>query len=139
MHILMRSGEKGLSKFMHSFKKNSTRDICTFLGKYDDKDRGDLRMRGDLRIAATGNNNDSKIDPENNKNCSCDSKIAVADIRWQKGYYDKHIENSTQRGHVVDYIHYNPYHHELVEDIANWPWTSLHMEKNLDPMEIWLD
>ncbi|MCF7844587.1 MAG: transposase [Kiritimatiellales bacterium] len=33
MHILMSSGEKGLSSFMHSFKKNSSRDLANVFGK----------------------------------------------------------------------------------------------------------
>jgi REP element-mobilizing transposase RayT len=43
MHILLNPGKKGLGRFMHSFKKNSSRDIQTVMGS-------------DFRIAATEKN-----------------------------------------------------------------------------------
>lgn len=70
---------------------------------------------------------------------SSDAGVAATlrDIRWQKGYYDEIIENSEQRDSAYDYIVYNPIRHNLVQDINDWPWASLHYEHLIDSMEIW--
>lgn len=88
IHLLLSPGKKGLSAFLHAFKKNSSRDIPSLF--------------------------------------------------WQKGYYDERIRDDKQRGTVIGYIQGNAMKHNLVTDITDWPWTSLHFPEMLDPMEVWL-
>ena len=77
---------------MHSFKKNSARDINNMLG--------------------------------------------VESERWQKGYHDEWIRDAAQAQRALIYIQENAIKHALVEDIADWPWTSLHFPELLDDWEI---
>jgi putative transposase len=88
VHMLISPGEKGLSSFMHAFKKNSSRDI--------------------------------------------------PNLFWKKGYHDERIHDGKQRGTVLAYIQGNGMKHGLVDEIWKWPWSSLHFEDVLDPMDIWL-
>jgi hypothetical protein len=60
-------------------------------------------------------------------------------MKWQKGYHDERIRDSRQRSTVFHYIQGNAMKHEFVNDMLDWPWTSLHFSHLLDPMEIWLD
>ncbi len=149
VHLIVSVGEKGASGFMHSFKKNSSRDVSEFLGC-----RSDFRIAAtgedDFRIAATGNIDDRIASAGNNDFCitsntrSGGSKTAAAlpeqhRIRWQKGYHDELIRDGTQRSAALAYVHGNAMKHGLVTEIPDWPWTSLHYRNRVDPMEVWLD
>ncbi|HCI03572.1 TPA: hypothetical protein DE059_01460 [Candidatus Peribacteria bacterium] len=116
MHILLCPGELGLSKFMQSFKCQSTRDINIFI-------------------------NDRSRDPRLNNSRSSDPRVAATTggLYWQKGYYDEHIKSSTQRARTTRYIQNNPVNHKLVDDASKWPWSSLHYENLMDEMDIWPD
>lgn len=89
VHLLMSPGEKGLSSFLHAFKKNSSRNI------------------------------------EN--------------LFWQKGYHDELIRSDEQRSSALGYIQGNAMKHKLVKEWIDWPWSSLHYEKILDPMGLWFE
>lgn len=45
---------------------------------------------------------------------------------WFK-YSDRVMRNETQLGHALNYIHYNPVKHGYVDDVYDWPWSSLGM------------
>ena len=70
MHIVVSPGKRGLSRFMQSFKCQSTRDINLLLAE-----RRPLRS-GDPRVSATG-----------------DGHL----IQWQKSFYDEQIQDAEQR------------------------------------------
>lgn len=106
MHMIVSPGEKGLSEFIQSFKKNSSRDARKIL----------QRRSGDSVIAA-----DMNV-------CS----------GWQKGFHDERIRDGKQCGSALNYVQRNALHHGLVKDVMDWPWTSLHFERFLDEMEMWL-
>ena len=43
---------------------------------------------------------------------------------WQRRYWEHQIRNETDLQRHVDYIHYNPVKHGLVEQVADWPYSS---------------
>jgi putative transposase len=43
---------------------------------------------------------------------------------WQRRYWEHLIRDETDFAAHVDYIHYNPVRHGLVEAAAEWPWSS---------------
>jgi REP element-mobilizing transposase RayT len=122
IHLILSCNEKGFSSFMHSFKKTTSRDVSRFLGG------------SDFRIAAA----------EVKGSRSGGSKTAASPVlplrvKWQKGYHDELIRTSVQRSTALAYVQGNAMKHELVHDILDWPWTSLHFEHLSDPLEVWLD
>ena len=42
-------------------------------------------------------------------------------------YVDRAIRNETHLHQALNYIHYNPVKHGLVDDVYEWPWSSLFM------------
>ncbi|MEQ1849587.1 MAG: hypothetical protein ABL890_03285 [Candidatus Peribacteraceae bacterium] len=46
--------------------------------------------------------------------------------------------DAKQRSSVVGYIQGNAAKHRLVQEVTDWPWTSLHFPDVCDPLEIWL-
>ncbi|HLD71295.1 MAG TPA: hypothetical protein VI873_01620, partial [Candidatus Peribacteraceae bacterium] len=56
---------------------------------------------------------------------------------WQNGFHDEIIMDSRQRNNTIQYVTYNATHHHLVTTTDHWPWSSLHYQDLLDPMEIW--
>ena len=105
MHIILFPGERGLSKFMQSFKSNSSKEIK-------------------LRITQLGRG------------------VPAAEqgkIRRQNGFHDERLRDNEQRTNALRYVTTNPVKHNLVKKIEDWPWTSLHFEHLLDPLEIWID
>jgi putative transposase len=45
---------------------------------------------------------------------------------WQRRYWEHTIRNDTDLNHHIDYIHFNPVKHGLVERVAAWPYSSFH-------------
>lgn len=45
---------------------------------------------------------------------------------WQSRYWEHTIRNDEDLIRHVDYIHYNPVKHGLVERVADWPYSSFH-------------
>ena len=45
---------------------------------------------------------------------------------WQRRYWEHTIRDDEDRQHHVDYIHYNPVKHGLVNRVADWPYSSFH-------------
>jgi putative transposase len=45
---------------------------------------------------------------------------------WQRRFWEHTIRDDDDRQAHVDYIHYNPVKHGLVERAADWPYSSIH-------------
>jgi putative transposase len=45
---------------------------------------------------------------------------------WQNRFWAHLIADEKDYENHVNYIHYNPVKHGLVEKASGWPWTSLH-------------
>ncbi len=114
VHIIVSPGEQGLSKFMQSFKSNSMKNIQDYLLRSRDVPWPGLRRGGSA----------AEI-----KRC----------IAWQHGFHDEHIQDGRQCSAAMGYVQGNAMKHGLVDDIMQWPWSSLQYPHLLDPMELWLD
>jgi putative transposase len=45
---------------------------------------------------------------------------------WQRRFWEHQIRNATDLRRHIDYIHFNPVKHGLVERVEDWPWSSYH-------------
>jgi putative transposase len=56
---------------------------------------------------------------------------------WQRRYWEHQIRDASDLQRHVDYIHYNPVKHGLVEQVADWPYSSFnqYVEKGLLPRD----
>jgi putative transposase len=45
---------------------------------------------------------------------------------WQRRFWEHRIRDEDDLQKHIDYIHYNPVEHGLVEDVENWPWSTYH-------------
>jgi putative transposase len=45
---------------------------------------------------------------------------------WQRRFWEHVIRDEVDLVRHLDYIHYNPVKHGLVERVADWPWSSFH-------------
>ena len=45
---------------------------------------------------------------------------------WQRRYWEHLIRNELDFERHVDYVHYNPVKHGLVEHVRDWPYSSFH-------------
>lgn len=45
---------------------------------------------------------------------------------WQRRFWEHTIVNEEDLARHVDYIHYNPVKHGLVERVGEWKWSSFH-------------
>jgi len=45
---------------------------------------------------------------------------------WQRRFWEHQIHDEQDLQRHVDYIHYNPVKHGLVERVEDWPWSSYH-------------
>jgi len=45
---------------------------------------------------------------------------------WQRRFWEHQIRNETDFRYHVDYIHYNPVKHGLVDSPQGWPYSSFH-------------
>jgi putative transposase len=45
---------------------------------------------------------------------------------WQRRFWEHLIRDETDFVRHVDYIHYNPVKHGLVQCVGDWPWSSFH-------------
>ena len=43
---------------------------------------------------------------------------------WQRRFWEHQIRDETDLQRHVDYIHYNPVKHGLVEHVEDWPWST---------------
>lgn len=56
---------------------------------------------------------------------------------WQRRYWEHQIRDESDLQRHVNYIHYNPVKHGLVDRVADWPYSSFHryVEKGLFPSD----
>lgn len=54
---------------------------------------------------------------------------------WQHRFWEHRLRDDRDFRNHVEYIHYNPIKHGLVERLADWPWSSFHryVERGLYP------
>jgi len=45
---------------------------------------------------------------------------------WQRRFWEHQIRDESDLQRHIDYIHYNPAKHGLVERIEDWPWSTYH-------------
>jgi len=45
---------------------------------------------------------------------------------WQRRFWEHQIRDEKDLQRHVDYIHYNPLKHDLVERVEDWPWSTFH-------------
>lgn len=45
---------------------------------------------------------------------------------WQRRFWEHQIRDETDFYHHVNYIHYNPVKHRLVQQVTDWPYSSVH-------------
>lgn len=45
---------------------------------------------------------------------------------WQRRYWEHQIKDEEDLQRHIDYIHYNPVKHGLVEQVGDWPYSSFH-------------
>ncbi|KPL76882.1 hypothetical protein ADN00_09780 [Ornatilinea apprima] len=45
---------------------------------------------------------------------------------WQRRYWEHFIRDLDDLKRHIDYIHYNPVKHGLVQSVADWPWSTFH-------------
>jgi putative transposase len=45
---------------------------------------------------------------------------------WQRRYWEHTVRDERDYARHVDYVHFNPVKHGLVEDVAAWPYSSFH-------------
>ena len=109
MHFIVHPGEKGLSAFMHSFKRNSSKDVRYLLiGAYENS----LGSIAGNRTRAPENTNPEQIEFTG----------------WQRGFHDELIRDDQQLEKAENYVQENALKHNLVANAEDWPWTSLHYE-----------
>ena len=54
---------------------------------------------------------------------------------WQRRYWEHHIRDEQDYRAHMDYLHFNPVKHGLVERVADWPYSTFHhlVEKGTYP------
>ncbi|WP_374402150.1 transposase [Niveibacterium sp.] len=45
---------------------------------------------------------------------------------WQHRYWEHLLRDEADLRHHLDYLHWNPVKHGLVNRVADWPWSSFH-------------
>ncbi|MEK7137131.1 MAG: transposase [Patescibacteria group bacterium] len=135
MHIIMQMGEKGLSAFVHSFKRNSSKDVrYAAIGECDRFDAGGARSAGN-RTRAAGHPH--FVDNQNRSRGSVTAATAQEQANaeftgWQRGFHDEWIRDEKQFIAAFQYVEENALKHELVENLEDWKWSSLHFPRLID-------
>ncbi len=136
LHLLIEPNQKGLSKFMKSFKENSSRNIRNLLTM--------PCRNGDDVVAVTGSDTTTVAPtavvtasafiattrPTIGINHENDTPLSG----WQKGFFDERIRDMTQFQKALLYIQNNAQHHSLVNAKTLWPWSSLVFPNVIDPL-----
>ena len=45
---------------------------------------------------------------------------------WQRRFWEHTIRDQQDLNYHIDYVHYNPVKHGLVQMVGDWPWSSFH-------------
>ena len=54
---------------------------------------------------------------------------------WQRRYWEHTVRDENDLARHVDYIHYNPVKHGLVQNVADWPYSSFHRYVRMGRLE----
>jgi putative transposase len=56
---------------------------------------------------------------------------------WQRRFWEHTIRDDTDFERHVDYVHFNPVKHQLVERVCDWPYSSFHhyVQRGLLPLD----
>jgi putative transposase len=55
------------------------------------------------------------------------SKIIKGEVGvWQRRFWEQIIRDENDLNHHIEYIHYNPVKHGLVQSVKAWPWSTFH-------------
>jgi putative transposase len=54
------------------------------------------------------------------------ASAAVGESRWARRYWEHTIRDDEDLMRHIDYVHFNPVKHGLVERVADWPYSSFH-------------
>jgi len=55
---------------------------------------------------------------------------------WHKRYWEHTVEDEDDLKRCVDYVHWNPRKHKLVERVQDWRWSSFHRFVSLGEYEL---
>ncbi len=65
--------------------------------------------------------------PERYKRQRNDSRLDKKEQAvWQRRFWEHQIRDEPDLKHHIDYIHYNPVHHQLVKHPKDWQYSSFH-------------
>ncbi len=64
------------------------------------------------------------IGPGESRNASRQKRGEAA--IWQRRFWEHVIRDQNDLDRHIEYIHYNPVKHGLVERVVDWPWSSFH-------------
>ena len=149
MHFLILVDEPGLSRFMHSFKRNSSKDVRHLLGSRTttpecsretlpecSRDSAIPAVRSCISTHPVAGVTEPRLrcgmEHEINVIMNTDEEWLPIFTGWQSGYYDEHITSDRQRNRAYEYILKNPVHHHLVTEIDDWPWSSMRFAEEVD-------
>ena len=66
----------------------------------------------------------SEIGPGESRNESRQKRGEAA--IWQRRFWEHTLRNEQDFNRHVDYLHFNPVKHRLVDRVREWPWSSFH-------------
>lgn len=67
------------------------------------------------------------------------SRLRKTNIIWQKSFYDKAIRSEKELYNVINYINYNAVKHHLVENLKDWPYSSIHNYEEISQKLVKID
>lgn len=134
VHLIVMPGPNGLSAFMHSFKRNSSKDVQFQWGRAGNRTRAaDTEDVHDT--IGTSPHLPMVQSTKHHSPRSRGSATPAEEPRftgWQHGFHDERIRDREQRSHAYRYITENALKHGLVSELEDWPWTSVNMFHMID-------
>lgn len=68
----------------------------------------------------------SQAMPELSGSISLSRNVRRESGLWQRRFWEHRIRDEQDYRQHLDYLHWNPVRHALVERVADWPWSSYH-------------
>ncbi|OHB73851.1 MAG: hypothetical protein A2Z25_10310 [Planctomycetes bacterium RBG_16_55_9] len=67
------------------------------------------------------------LDAEGHESAQCLSRMKKRERGiWQRRFWEHQIRDYEDIEKHINYIHYNPVKHGLVNDVEDWPWSTYH-------------